>query len=447
MQLTRVGASLLLTFLVPCGAFAQGSLNPPGPPAPAMKALDQIEPRTDLSKVAGDADFHHVISQPGSYYLTRNLEVTLPHGIAVRASGVILDLNGFEIRRTSGAGGRGIEIDGTARRCTVKNGSVSGFERGVDANPGFDRARGGTYLDVVVSNCSVVGLLAGESWLVERCQALENGSTGILAFFDTTIKNCTAFRNGGDGMAAAGGVTFIGSRSSGNGGNGITGSGFSSVVDCAAFANTGGGIAVSVGGTITNSTSYGNTAFGFFVGTGSAILSSTARQNGTHGVHAEVETRITDCTLTNNAVHGIFATFGRVSVVRSTASLNGGSGSVGSGISGGIRMDVKDCKAIENRLHGISVAGDSTVIGNHASLNGQGAAAAGIRTAGSGSRIDGNHVRDNIGTGILADPNDVVVRNTAGNNSAANYNPSSGTNFGFIQAPSGSNNPMANVQY
>jgi hypothetical protein len=87
------------------------------------------------------------------------------------------------------------------------------------------------------------------------------------------------------------------------------------------------------------------------------------------------------------------------------------------------------------------------VTGNQASFNGQGATSAGIRTTGSGSRIDGNHVRDNVGTGILADPNDVVVRNDAGNNSVANYSPPSGTNIGPIQAPSGANNPLANIQY
>lgn len=71
--------------------------------------------------------------------------------------------------------------------------------------------------------------------------------------------------------------------------------------------------------------------------------------------------------------------------------------------------------------------------------------ASGPTAAAAGST--GVTVRDNIGTGILADPNDVVVRNTAGANSAANYNPASGTNFGFIQAPSSSNNPMANVVF
>ena len=414
-----------------------------------MKALDQIEPRTDLSKVPGDANFHHIISQPGSYYLTRNLEVTLPNGIAVRATGVTLDLNGFEVRRTSGTGGRGIEIDGAAHRCTVKNGTVTGFERGVDAAPGIERARGGSYLEVVASNCSVVGFIAGESWLVERCQALENAGDGIFAFFGATVKNCIAFRNGGAGMVAGGTVTFIGSRSGENGGIGIVGNSYSSVVDCAAFANTGeGGISVAFGGTITNSSSHVNSGWGFSLTSGSTLLSSTARQNGNDGVRAEGDVKIIDSILTNNAQHGISAALGRTSINRCTVSSNGGSGSTGSGISGGIRMSVTDCKAIDNRANGISVAGDSVVTGNHASFNGRGALAAGILVTGAGSRIDGNHTRDNNGNGIKATTGDVIVRNTAGNNTPGpNFDPSTGVNFGAFQNPSTATNPMANVQF
>ena len=344
---------LLPATLLACSAFGQGSLTPPGAPAATMKTLDQVEARVpiDAAHLTGDENAQFIIGQPGSYYLTGNLEVTKVEGIRVAAAGVTIDLNGFEIRRTSGTGGRGIQINGLAHRCTVKNGSVTGFERGVDANPGIERARGGTYLDVVASNCSLFGLSAGEAWLLERCQALDNAGTGILALFDSTMKNCIAFGNGGPGMSAGGASSFIGCRSAQNGGVGIIGNAYSSVIDCAAFANRGeGGISVGFGSTITNSTAHANIGYGFSVGSGGTLQSSTARQNGTHGAIVEVETRILDCTLTNNVVHGVSAALGRVSIIRSTASLNGGNGSVGSGISGGIRMDVKDCKAIENRL-------------------------------------------------------------------------------------------------
>src|SRR2546423_776646 len=82
--------------------FAQGSLTPPGAPAPTMKALDEIEPRINLqaspapaSVDTTNANYHFIINQPGSYYLSANLGVTKLNGIKINSQGVTLDLNGF----------------------------------------------------------------------------------------------------------------------------------------------------------------------------------------------------------------------------------------------------------------------------------------------------------------------------------------------------------------
>src|SRR6516164_9677521 len=103
-------------------ALAQGSLTPPGPPAPMMKSLDQIEPRTPISS----APF--TISQPGSYYLTTNLTVNSGDAIIIATSGVTLDLNGFTISSTvSNAAGTGILLNsGSLRNITIANGFVQG---------------------------------------------------------------------------------------------------------------------------------------------------------------------------------------------------------------------------------------------------------------------------------------------------------------------------------
>ena len=71
-------------------AFGQGSLTPPGAPAPTMKTLQQVEPRVPISTAGA------TITQSGSYYLTCNLVgASGVNGINVNADNVTIDLNGF----------------------------------------------------------------------------------------------------------------------------------------------------------------------------------------------------------------------------------------------------------------------------------------------------------------------------------------------------------------
>ena len=81
-------------------AFAQGSLTPPGAPAPTMKSLDQVEARTivNAANTPGDANNLFIITNSGSYYLTTNLVgVSGKSGISITANDVTLDLNGFAL--------------------------------------------------------------------------------------------------------------------------------------------------------------------------------------------------------------------------------------------------------------------------------------------------------------------------------------------------------------
>jgi hypothetical protein len=139
-------------------AFSQGSLTPPGPPTPTMKRLDQVEPRTDLQgspAPAGvdttDASYHFIINQPGSYYLSANLAVTKANGIQIKAEGVTLDLNGFEISGASESAGDGIQISNTAHHATVINGSIKGFTVGVNGINETTGSRGCKYRNLSLS--------------------------------------------------------------------------------------------------------------------------------------------------------------------------------------------------------------------------------------------------------------------------------------------------------
>src|SRR6476646_3866759 len=72
-RLLFISIAFLSPFLLPSSAFPQGSLTPPGPPAPTMKKLDEVEPRTNLQATpapagvdTSNADYHFIINQPGS---------------------------------------------------------------------------------------------------------------------------------------------------------------------------------------------------------------------------------------------------------------------------------------------------------------------------------------------------------------------------------------------
>jgi hypothetical protein len=105
-------------------AFAQGSLTPPGAPAPTMKSADQIEPRTIINAVntPGDSGNLFIITNSGSYYLTTNLVGVIgKSGIKITANNVTVDLNGFAVQgpgALSGVGGVGISIPGAQNNIT-----------------------------------------------------------------------------------------------------------------------------------------------------------------------------------------------------------------------------------------------------------------------------------------------------------------------------------------
>ena len=356
-----------------------------------MKTLDQVEARIPVGATTtpGATDFEFIINQPGSYYLTGNVTTAKITGIRINAAGVTLDLNGFEIRNsTSGGGESGVEIIGP--RCTVKNGRISKFFYGVrnEASPFDTGAAGPTLLQLTLA---------------------ENGHATLIFTSGARIEGCTAINN-----------TL-----------GMTVGSAALVRHCIASGNSAAGP-------------------GFTVGAGSNIAHCTASNNAGRGIAAQSDVTIESCTAVGNGGDGI--NVGNRGVVRSsTANRNGGtSGVLGTGINAGERALIIGCTADENRDDGIAAQGDSVLLNNRASLNGRGgagAAAAGIHVTGAGSRIEGNHARDTNGIGIKATTADVVIRNTAGNNSEGNFVPATGNNFGPLQNAATATSPTANHQY
>jgi len=209
--ISKLGALILFsTINSQLLTFAQGSLTPPaGAPAPVMKSLSQVEPRTPISS----APF--IISQPGSYYLTTNLTSSF-HAIRIAASDVTLDLGGWTIfssATNATYGGTAILLDSGVNDVNISNGNIKGSvtnnANNVFSGPGFSFGIGNTVNwtaeSVRVSNVSVSGVLysgislsKGASTLVESCTVRRCGSYGITA---STINNSLATGCGGGGIS------------------------------------------------------------------------------------------------------------------------------------------------------------------------------------------------------------------------------------------------------
>jgi hypothetical protein len=225
-------------------AFAQGSLAPPGPPAPMMKTLAQIEPRTPISS----APF--TITDPGSYYLTTNLTVSSGTAIRIATNGVTLDLNGFTISSTApSAAGSAIRLNDSLRNLAILNGFIEGgvtnHGSGVYSGSGF--AYGIEYDGTGPVNCRLSGvsvsgclyngidLRTGDSTLVESCTARTIGGNGIQA---SLIKSCSATDCGSTAIA---GFEVSDCRGSGAS-SGVSGE---NVHNCSGASTTGFGVYAS----------------------------------------------------------------------------------------------------------------------------------------------------------------------------------------------------------
>jgi hypothetical protein len=211
-------------------ARAQGNLNPPpGAPAPTMKTLQQIEPRTPISAPA------ITITARGSYYLTTNLTVSSGNGITIATNDVTLDLNGFTLSSTEASPlGIGIVVNFSPRNIRIFNGhirgSVTNNGSGVYMGPGFATGIAGAPESTLISHVTVSGCLnegislAGEATTVESCTVQSVGHYGIWA---ATVSDCSAIDCGNNAIIAD---QAFNSRGESIGGLGI--SCFANAVNC-----------------------------------------------------------------------------------------------------------------------------------------------------------------------------------------------------------------------
>ncbi len=241
--------------LVLTAALFAGPLVPPaGPVAPTPGPEPRIA--INATNTPGDADSVFKITQSGSYYLTGNITgVAAKHGIEIAASGVTVDLNGFDLLGVPGS------LDGVNSSVSaladiaVMNGSVRNW-----GNSGID------FSSPPAFNCSVHAI-----------RASGNATDGIAVFFGSIITECLVYTNGGNGIVVNTGCT---------------------VTNCVARGNGLVGIASSSGSTISYCVSDGNLGSGIFGLSACSILHCTVRFNSLDGILCN-----SSCVIRGNTCH------------------------------------------------------------------------------------------------------------------------------------------------
>ena len=204
------------------------------------------------------------IDKSGSYKLVRNLTFSGSSGacLMITASGVTLDLAGFTISaHTSGfATTTTILASGDLRGIAVQNGSLSGFQTGVNLSSAkgslVEKLRVFNFIPIITTTRGPTGIIA--SGIVRS-----NAVFGPLTTFPIAT-----------GISATGTLT----------GNYVTGNAT--------------GMLIGRGSTVIGNTATDNRLFGFFVSCPSNVTDNTAVDNPDGNL--VLETARGSCNITNN---------------------------------------------------------------------------------------------------------------------------------------------------
>jgi parallel beta-helix repeat protein len=401
VTLFSYGTAILL---VAATVSAQGPMSPPpGPPGPVMKSLDQIEPRIALGPITtqGNASNLHIIREPGSYYLTGNVQGESGKvGILINASGVTLDLNGFHVIGVPGPAS-GIFVPSVATGCVIRNGTVRNWDfSGLDAMAVNSRFEG-----LVIRDNGSHGLYA-DTAIITDCQVSGNGAVGIIAAGYSVATRVIATQNRA-GLSAQ------------------------RVVDCTASDNELDGI--SGADIVTGSQAEGNGRDG--ITSCRVVRSSVSRRNEQDGIMVVSDAQVVDCIADNNSRHGI-RVIASSRVHGNSCNYNGGGGFG----------------------HGIHVEGNSNELSGNTCTHNQ----RGMTVTGSLNRIEANHFAGNTGIGLFVTGQlNLITRNTARTAGGVNWNIAAGNRGGVFLGPaqnaaingasggpgSGTTDPFANLSF
>lgn len=148
-----------------------------------------------------------IISEPGSYRLTRNIETT-DTAIRISVSNVTLDLNGFTISYVGPQDlADGVAVDPTARNVEIKNGVITGFSRyGIffpaGPSPQTDAEANLSNLRITQNGAAGISIEARPGALISDCVLANNGNWGIRMSTGLLL-NSTVINNASFGLFGA----------------------------------------------------------------------------------------------------------------------------------------------------------------------------------------------------------------------------------------------------
>ena len=316
-QMSLVRPAVCLTLILSFNSLAlAGDLNPPpGPVGPTMKTLVEVEPRVSVQSLPGSATALHVITEPGSYYLTGNITgVAGKNGILINTTPVSLDLSGFVLTGVPGSLS-GILSAAQGQSIRIYNGSIESWGGDgitADQSNGADFEQRGEFHDLIVANNGTglhAGLRAGSNAIVERCIARGNKGDGIAVFDQCIVRDCVSVENTRSGIFLRSGTTVQGCTTSKNMIDGISSDSpaiGSRVIESIARSNQRDGIHLAgVAHVVSRSTVNANGGKGVLVGESSAVSEVVAVGNSGTGIWTESTSSVRACTLWSNHDNGI----------------------------------------------------------------------------------------------------------------------------------------------
>lgn len=410
-QLLRSFIAVSVASLALTAALSAGPLDPP---AGMIVSTPGPEPRIAINatNTPGDANSLFRIDSPGSYYLASNITgVSARHGIEIAASGVTIDLNGFDLIGVPGA------LDGIStsalslNNITITNGSLHSWP-----GDGID------LLNLAAFNCRIEGVSSSD-----------NLGSGIIAGGASAVIHCAARNNGVVGIATGSGCTLT---------------------SCVASTNGTHGFSIGLDATALNCTAHNNLSSGIITGAGASLTNCSTSGNGATGITASSGSTLNACVALTNTGTGISMSSG------CTATACSANSNFGIGISANNGCAILDSAARSNTLHGIVANADSLIRGNISSSNGTSSVGAGIQINGLGNRVESNSCTgSDIGIEVTAAGN-LIIQNSCAHNTVNNWSIVAnnkclvilGVNAGIITGDSGgsspgSTNPNANYTY